>query len=33
LNGHIWFDSVDDDFGAGDHLIERLARPKLAECE
>ncbi len=33
LNGHIWFESVDEDYGSGDYPIERLARPKLAECE
>jgi hypothetical protein len=33
LNGHVWFDSVDEDFGAGDYPIERLARPMLAECD
>jgi hypothetical protein len=33
LNGHIWFDSVDEDYGSGNSPIERLARPMLAECD
>jgi len=33
LNGHIWFDSVDEDYGSGDYSIERLARAQLAECD
>ncbi|QOC22911.1 hypothetical protein IC757_01750 [Wenzhouxiangella sp. AB-CW3] len=33
LNGHIWYDSVNEDYGSGDYSIERLARPMLAECE
>jgi hypothetical protein len=33
LNGHIWFDSVIEDYGSGDYPIDRLARAKLAECE
>ena len=33
LDGHIWFDSVDEDYGSGDYPIERLARAKLAECD
>jgi hypothetical protein len=31
--GHVYWDSNDDDFGTGDHPIERLARPMLAECD
>jgi hypothetical protein len=33
LNGHVWFDSLDDDYGSGDYPITRLARPMLADCE
>ena len=33
LNGHLWFDSMDEEYGSGDYPIERLARPMLAECE
>ena len=33
LNGHVWYDSVDEEYGNGDYPIERLARPMLAECE
>ena len=32
-NGHIWFDSVFEEYGSGDYPIERLARPMLAECD
>ncbi len=32
-SGHIWFDSVDEDYGSGDYPIERLARPMLADCQ
>ena len=32
-NGHAWFDGIDEDYGSGDYPIERLARPKLADCE
>ena len=33
LNGHMWFDSVFEEYGSGDYPIERLARPMLAECD
>ena len=33
LNGHVWYESVDEDYGTGGYPIERLARPMLAECE
>ena len=32
-DGHIWFDSIDEDFGTADYPIERLARPMTAECQ
>jgi hypothetical protein len=31
--GYVYFDSTDEAFGTGDYVIERLARPMLAECE
>ena len=31
--GHIFWDSNLEDYGSGDYPIERLARPKLAECD
>jgi len=31
--GHVYWDSVDADYGSGDHPIERLTRVRLAECE
>jgi len=31
--GHVYWDSIDEDFGSGDYPIEPLARPKLAECD
>ena len=33
MNGHVWFDSLNEEYGSGDYPIKRLARPKLAECE
>ncbi len=32
-SGHVYFESHLEDFGSGDFPIERLARPRLAECE
>lgn len=32
-SGHIYWDSVFEEYGAGDYPIQRLARAKLAECE
>ena len=32
-SGHVYFESHLEDFGTGDFPIERLARPRLAECE
>ncbi len=33
LHGHVWFDSLFEEYGSNDYPIERLARPMLAECE
>jgi len=33
LSGHVWFDSLDADYGFGDYPIERLTMPMLAECD
>lgn len=32
-NGHVFWDSVDPDYGSGDHPIERLTQVRLAECD
>lgn len=32
-SGHVSWNSVDEGFGSGDHPIERLSIPRLAECE
>lgn len=33
MNAHIHYDSVFTEYGSGDYPLERLARPKLAECD
>jgi len=32
-NGHVFWDSVKQDYGSGDHPIERLSSVRLAECQ
>lgn len=32
-NGHVFWNSVDPDYGSGDHPIERLTQVRLAECD